>query len=276
MAQTDLVLALGGGGARGMAHIGVIRVLEEKGYTIRGIAGTSMGSIIGAIYCAGALKKYETYLSNLDTRGVLKLLDPTLPIDGLLSGRKLLKLLRGFLGDTSLEDLPLPLVALASDLATGLPVALDKGDTVEALRASFAIPGVFPPVRLHGKWLVDGGIAAPVPVQAARKLIPNTPVLAINVNTSELPPLQASLEAIAPITDEKPSKPGILKTVNESIAHMQNQLAEFQLRLNPPEAEVKPALKGVGLFDYIRSGHVIAEGRRAMEEAIDRGALAHF
>ena len=271
MANQELLLALGGGGARGIAHIGVIRVLEEHGITIRGIAGTSMGAVIGGLYAANALPQYEEFLQNLSMKGVLKLLDPKIPTDGLLDGKKMVKLLRSMLNDVQIEHMPLPFVAVTADLHSGKPVQLKSGDLVESMRASFAIPGVFSPVAFQDKWLVDGAVATPVPVAVARDIQPDLPVLAVNVNAAEFPPLEASLAAIAPRGDENKKKPSILTTLNESIAHMQNQLARFQLELNPPDAPVQPALKGIGLFDFIRSEHIIAEGRRATEEAIHQG-----
>ncbi len=273
MANQELLLALGGGGARGIAHIGVIRVLEEHGLTIRGIAGTSMGAVVGGLYAANALSQYEEFLQNLGAKGVLKLLDPKIPTDGLLDGKKLVKLLRGMLNDVQMEHLSLPFVAVTADLHTGKAIQLNTGNLVDNMRASFAIPGVFSPVSLQNKWLVDGAVATPVPVAAARALQPDLPVLAVNVNAAEFPPLQASLAAIAPRGDEEKKKPSILTTLNESIAHMQNRLAEFQLELDPPEVIVRPALKGIGLFDYIRSEHIIAEGRRATEEAVHQGLI---
>lgn len=181
----DILLALGGGAARGVAHIGVIRTLEEAGYNIRGVAGTSIGAVIGGMYCAGKLDPFGDFIQTLDRRGVFRFLDPILPRAGLFAGARLEELLCGFVGECEISDLELPFVAVAVDLADGDELRLADGALVEAIRASFGIPGLFSPKGLviDGKerWLVDGGVASPVPVGAAGDL-GDLPIVAVNVN----------------------------------------------------------------------------------------------
>ncbi|MDF1798824.1 MAG: patatin-like phospholipase family protein [Planctomycetota bacterium] len=182
---TEVLLALGGGSARGMSHIGVIRALEEAGLVIRGVAGTSIGAVVGGTYCAGALDAYEEFMSAMDKRGVMRMLDPVLPRGGLFAGRRLTDLMQSFVGDVDIEDLAVPFSAVAVDVAGGDELRLTSGRMTSAMRASFGIPGLFTPYLLEvdgqPRWLVDGGIASPVPVAAARAL-GDLPIVAVNVN----------------------------------------------------------------------------------------------
>lgn len=181
----DILLALGGGAARGVAHIGVIRTLEEAGYNIRGVAGTSIGAVVGGIYCAGELDPFGDFLQTLDRRGVFRFLDPILPRAGLFAGMRLEEMIAGFVGAREIRDLALPFVAVAVDVANGDEVHLNDCPLVDAIRASFGIPGLFAPKGLvvNGveRWLVDGGVASPVPVGAAGE-IAKLPIVAVNVN----------------------------------------------------------------------------------------------
>ncbi|MFT6042455.1 MAG: NTE family protein, partial [Gammaproteobacteria bacterium] len=181
----EIVLALGGGAARGVAHIGVIRTLEEAGFRIRGVAGTSIGAVIGGMYCAGELEPFSDFLGTVDRRSVFRFLDPILPRAGLFAGMRLEGMLSGFVGARQIADLPIPFVAVAVDVAGGDEVRLRDCALVDGIRASFGIPGLFAPKRLvvNGveRWLVDGGVASPVPVGAAKELA-DLPVVAVNVN----------------------------------------------------------------------------------------------
>ncbi|MEJ2325530.1 MAG: patatin-like phospholipase family protein [Chromatiaceae bacterium] len=163
-AQKTVSLILGSGGARGLAHIGVIRSLEENGYTIRSIAGASMGALIGGIYAAGKLDIYEKWVAALRKRDVMQLLDFAYSRAGLFSGDRIINKLRNMLGDIRIEDLPLSFTAVATDLNAGREVWLTRGSLFDAIRASIAIPTVFTPVKRDGMVLVDGGLLNPVPI----------------------------------------------------------------------------------------------------------------
>lgn len=182
---TEVLLALGGGSARGMSHIGVIRALEEAGLVIRGVAGTSIGAVVGGVYCAGALEAYGEFMSAMDKRGVVRMLDPVLPRGGLFAGKRLTDLMKSFVGEVMIEDLDVPFSAVAVDVSGGEEVRLTSGRLTRAMRASFGIPGLFTPYALdvagEQRWLVDGGVASPVPVGAARAL-GDYPIVAVNVN----------------------------------------------------------------------------------------------
>jgi NTE family protein len=178
--NNEIQLALGGGAARGMAHIGAIRVLEEAGLSISATAGTSIGSVVGGLHAAGSLDEYEEVMLGLDRQGVLALLDPGLPTSGLFAGARLEALLRSLAGHVHLDELEVEFLAVAVELVSGREVWLRDGELVAAMRASSSIPGMFKPVRRDQVWLVDGGLAAPVPVRAARALGPH-PVVAVNL-----------------------------------------------------------------------------------------------
>lgn len=192
---SEIILALGGGSARGIAHIGVIRALEEAGYKIAGVAGTSIGAVVGGAYCAGAMDAYEEFMASIDRFGVLRMLDPVLPRSGLFAGMRLAELMRSFVGDVNIEDLSVPYLAVAVDVSGGDEVRIRRGSLVGAMRASYGIPGLFTPFALdvsegadglgrkRRRWLVDGGVASPVPVMASRDL-GNFPIVAVNVNRS--------------------------------------------------------------------------------------------
>lgn len=163
-------VALGSGAARGFAHIGILRALQAEGIPIDCVAGTSMGAIVGAVYAAGALPEMEKILEHFTWKEMRALLDPLFPTSGLLGGKHIEKLLGRLLNSQRIEAFSTPFAAVAADVATGKEVVLTSGDAVTAVRASMAIPGIFTPVFLDGRFLVDGGIVTPVPVQAARNL----------------------------------------------------------------------------------------------------------
>lgn len=184
-----VILALGGGAARGVSHVGVVRTLVEAGFEIQGVAGTSIGSIIGGAYAAGRLDEAEAFLRGLGWAGMLRMLDPVLPRSGFFGGRRLVETLTELLGDVRVEELGLPFVAVAADVNTGEEVRLARGRLAHALRASSGIPGFFDPYREalieaedgRERWLVDGIVAGPVPVGAARSL-GDWPIIAVDVN----------------------------------------------------------------------------------------------
>jgi NTE family protein len=163
-------LALGSGAARGWAHIGVLRALAELGYEPAWVAGSSMGAFVAAAYCLGRLDTLEDFARGLDNREVLAYLDVAMPVRGLLEGERITGLFRTLLGTGTLERARVPICVVATDLATGSEVRLVRGPVAEAVRASIAVPGIFAPTVIDGRYLVDGGLVNPVPVDAAREL----------------------------------------------------------------------------------------------------------
>ena len=296
-APLEVTLALGGGAARGLAHIGVIRVLEAHGVAVRGVAGTSIGAIVGGLHCAGRLDAYEAYMRGLDARGFLRLLDPVVKQAGLLGGARVTRQLSEMVGDADVAGPPVPFTAVATDLHTGAEVRLRSGSLVDAMRASWAIPGVFTPVRLDGRWLVDGGVSMPVPVGAARELAPELPVIAVNLNNTALA-FRGSLED-PPVADESARElsrmerlfqrlrgmrapgspngdraPGMVTSVSDSVTHLEHKITSFQLAADPPELLLEPAVFGVGLFDFHRAAPLIEAGAECARNAVRDGRLS--
>ena len=173
MAGNRVALALGSGGARGYAHIGVIVELQKRGYEIVGIAGSSMGALVGGLQAAGKLDEFAEWAKSLTQRAVLRLLDPKITAAGVLRAAKILDAVRDILGEVTIEELPIPYTAVTTDLIAGKSVWLQRGPVDEAIRASIAIPGVITPHVLDGRLLADGGILDPLPM---------APIAAVNAD----------------------------------------------------------------------------------------------
>lgn len=290
------MLALGGGAARGLSHIGIIRVLEAEGVVIRGVAGTSIGSIVGGLFCAGRLAAYEEYMRGLDARSFLRLLDPVMPRAGLLGGARVMKQLQEMAGAVNIEDLTIPFTAVATDLHTGEEVRLRGGQMVEAMRASWAIPGIFAPVKLDDRWLVDGGVSMPVPVAAARELAAGLPVIAVNLNNTENHFQGEVVDLLESSDDERelgrverlfqrmrghrskdePDEaytPGMVSSVSDSVTHLEHKITRFQLAADPPDLLLEPAVFGIGLFDFHRAEAVIGAGAHCAQRAVTEGRI---
>ena len=183
--SSGVALALGGGGARGIAHIGVLKVLAEEGIPVRGVAGTSAGSVVGAALCAG--RDWRWILAAARSLRWGELVQPTVPRMGMLATERLERYLERSLGARRFEDLGLPFAAIAVDIATGEEVVLRSGELAPAIRASCSVPGIFEPVDIGGRLLVDGGLLNDVPADVARR-IAGGPVLAVKLNGSAREP----------------------------------------------------------------------------------------
>jgi len=174
-------LALGSGSARGLAHLGVVRALNEAGLPLHCISGTSMGALVGAVCAAGQLQQLTSTFQAFDWRKTLSFFDVVLPRSGLLDGARVGDLVREHVGSATIESLPVAYAAVSTDLVTGQEVLIRQGDVIDAVRASISVPGIFTPVRRHGSILVDGGLVNPVPVSAARALGAEL-VIAVDLN----------------------------------------------------------------------------------------------
>jgi len=205
-----VILALGGGAARGMAHIGVCRALEDEGIEVAGVAGTSIGSAVGGIVAAGELDAYEARMREMTRKRVIALLDPVIPRSGLFAGTRITQLMRSILGERRIEDLDIPYTAVAAGLENGEEVWLREGELVEAMRASSSIPGLFTPVHYQGRWLVDGGVSSPVPFAAAVAL-GDLPVIAVDVNDQTQGAPAGLPEPCSQTEDTEPAQPSKLE-----------------------------------------------------------------
>ena len=279
-------LALGSGSARGWAHVGVIRVLEQAGIRPDLVCGTSSGALVGAAYAAGELDHFEKWLLGLRLTDVFSLMDVNLG-GGLIKGERLMDFFRSQFVDRPVDELEMPFAAVATALHSGAEVWLREGSTIDAVRASIALPALFTPVMRDGRILVDGGLVNPVPVSLARAMEADI-VIAVDLNsdilgrhthkehepetdgaeTGEwLDKLQRRLSSLMPANDE-PHSPAMLDVVAASINIMQVRIGRSRMAGEPPDLTVTPRLSQLGLFDFHRSREAIQEGKRAMEAAL--------
>ena len=258
-----VLLALGVGAARGLAHIGVIHVLRQEGFEIAGVAGTSIGSAIAAMVAADRLDEYEAQMKLMTRKGVLSMLDPVVPRSGLFAGGRITKLLRGIVADKKIEDCEIPYVAVAAELESGEEVWIRSGDLVDAVRASSSIPGIFTPVHHHGQWLIDGGISSPVPFAAAAAIAPLA-VIAVDVNDQKNgPPAGTPNEEPEVEPDSQPSKlerllsseqihpflrrfaENTLATSNSATERLTSEVRRMREKLSAPSPDSPPRAPGM-------------------------------
>jgi NTE family protein len=287
-ARARIGLALGSGAARGWAHIGVLRALSEQGIRPDIIVGTSIGAVVGSCYSAGLLDGVETFARRLTRGKVFGLLDISFAGSGLFSGNKLSRLLENELGGRLIEDLDPAFVCVATELNTGHEIWIRRGRLVSALRATYAIPGLFQPVHLNGRWLVDGAIVNPVPVSVCRAFGAEI-VIAVNLSTdlfgrgTVIHDHPADAEAAgeagargsnrilrADLVDGTGTRPpGISAVMIEAYNIIQDRVARSRLAGDPPDVLVGPRLGRIGHFEFHRAGEAIDIGYRAAMRAAD-------
>lgn len=290
-------IALGSGGARGWAHVGVLQRLQEMGAPIACVAGTSVGAIVGAAYAAGRLDVLEDLSHRLDWRSVARLfVEVSFPRSGLINGRRVQQLLQDVVGAANIEDLSVPYAAVATDLLSEEPVVLRRGPLIDAIRASIAIPGIFVPARIGGRDLIDGGTTNPLPVDVARHLGADR-VIAVDINLrpgkggsasareatpsrppapdvpailarigAHLPPLQG---AVADIMEHwfrrKSADLTIFEVLTRSIRIAENQITRSRLLSHPPDVLIQPAVGDIDTLEFQRSAPAIEAGRAATD-----------
>lgn len=256
-------LALGGGSARGWAHIGVIRELEALGVDVQLVAGTSIGALVGAIHAGGALGEFEDWVTTLTRRTVFSLLDFQLG-GGVLKGARLMDFFRSRFEDRDIEALALPFAATATNLRTGAEVWLRSGSMLDAVRASIALPGLFTPVLHQGRLLVDGGLVNPVPVSLARAMEADL-VIAVDL-ASDL--LDRSAHQHAAAHGHALRQPSMLDVITASIDIMQVRVSRSRMAGDPPEVLVRPRVAQIGILEFHRAAEAIEAGRDAVREAL--------
>ena len=290
-------LALGSGSARGWAHIGVLRALLAAGIRPDVVCGASVGALVGAAYAVGELDRFEAWVRSMDRRAVVSFMDFNLG-GGVLKGERLVNFLRTHFDDRPIEALAPRFAAVATALQTGDEVWLRQGSVTEAVRASFALPGLFTPVWHEGRLLVDGGLVNPVPVSLARALGADV-VLAVDLNSdmlgrhfraapaeAEAPrsawmqSLQHGLDALWPrppadaaepppqAEARAPALPSLLHVLASSINVMQVRITRSRMAGDPPEAVMAPRLAHLGLLDFHCAEEAIAAGHAAAEEVV--------
>ncbi len=289
MNKIKVGLALGSGAARGWAHIGVIRALEELGIEIDVVTGTSIGSLVGGAYAAGKLDDLEAWVCQMDRWKVFNLLDFGLTNGGIISGEKVFNFARGKFGTLQVEDLPKRFGAIATDLYTGREVWLKEGDMFKIARASCAMPGLLSPKAYDGRWLVDGALVNPVPVSLAKALDADF-VIAVHLNSQvhidddDLPAhdqgsgtleteqqklptedikktpenvfnkflsrSQDYFEQVKGKLTRAPSSPGVFGVMAGSIDIMQERITRARLAGDPPDILLQPKLGEIGLLEF--------------------------
>lgn len=259
-----IALALGGGSARGWAHIGVIRELEALGVDAHLVAGTSIGALVGAIHAGGALGEFEDWVTTLTRRTMFSLMDFQLG-GGMLKGARLMDFFRTRFHDRDIEDLALPFAATATNLRTGAEVWLRRGPMLEAVRASIALPGLFTPVLHQGRLLVDGGLVNPVPVSLARAMDADI-VIAVDL-ASDLFDRSTQADA-ATLPGNGLRQPSMLDVITTSIDIMQVRVSRSRMAGDPPEVVVTPRVAHIGILDFHRANEAIEAGRQAVREAL--------
>ncbi|PWL17882.1 Patatin [Falsochrobactrum shanghaiense] len=265
-APQKIALALGGGAARGWAHIGVLRALDEAGIEIAMIAGTSIGALVGGCYLAGKLDELEEFARSLTRRRMFNLLDITFRGSGLFGGMKLDSRMREHLDGVSIEDLSRPFVAVCTELHTGHEIWLSTGPLVESMRASYALPGVFAPVRWQGRILVDGALVNPVPVSVCRAYEQRL-VLAVNLHYDQfgraavIKHAQSQQDSFpGSLRSEKESRLGITSVMMEAFNIIQDRISRARMAGDPPDVSLMPNVGHIGLADFHRASEAIDMG----------------
>jgi len=304
MGDYKIGLALGAGSARGWAHIGVLRALSEAGIHPDIVAGTSVGALVGGCYVAGELDALEEFARELTRRKVLGFLDFNFSGSGLIQGQRLRDALEGRLRSMTIESLATRFVAVAAEIGSGHEVWLSRGHLADAIRASYAMPGIFRPVRIEGRWLFDGALVNPIPVSICRALGARY-VIAVNVNTDSgfgtvvrdlealpvaaLPPpedqgiLARNGRAVKKLLQRQlfgqvESGPGISTVMMQAFNIVQDRIARSRLAGDPPDIMISPRLPPIGLFDFHRAEEAIAFGAEAAQrevEHIKRQIISH-
>jgi NTE family protein len=305
MGDFKIGLALGGGVARGWAHIGVIRTLEAAGIVPDIVVGTSIGSVVGGCYVADELDELEDFARTLTRRKVLGYLDFNFTGSGLIAGQRLNDRLDIKLRDVEIQNLKRKYVAVATEIGTGHEVWLSRGRLTDAMRASYALPGIFRPVEINGRWLFDGALVNPIPVSVARALGARY-VIAVNINADlsgrgSMAPIFSdgntgaapmALASTGSISDDgsnmlarngralkkmlqrqffgpSDDTPGISTVMTEAFNIVQDRIARSRMAGDPPDAVIAPRVGDMSLFDFHRADEMIARGENAARRQVE-------
>lgn len=293
-------LVLGSGAARGFAHIGVLQALKANGIVPDIVVGTSIGALVGGCYACDQLEALESWARSLTRRRIVSYLDVSVGGSGLINGGRLATQLERAVGGTTIENLPVRFAAIATEVGTGHEIWLVRGSLTLALRASYALPGIFPPIRVGGRWLVDGALVNPVPVSVARAYGARL-VIAVNLNSDRFG-RGATIAShgsddgdLAPPVERRPlgsafsrlgrmfgasralgydliigaARPRFSTVMIESFNIMQDRLARMRLAGDPPDVNITPHIGHIGFLDFHRAADAIAAGRDAAEKTLE-------
>lgn len=292
-----VTLVLSGGGARGIAHMGVIEELEHRGYKIASVTGTSMGSLVGGIYADGAMDTFKEWMLSLDRRKVLSLVDFTVSRMGLVKGDRVFKKMKDFIPDCLIEDLNIPYAAVAVDLINNKEVVFREGSLYDAIRASVSIPSVFTPVKTEDGLLVDGGVMNNIPVNHAPR-IQDDLLVVVNVNANipfvlpkipreegekqkrayqkKIEEFQLHLQKILPPgsverqAHSHEERMGYFNLIDKTISLMTNHIAQMSMQNYSPDVLIEVSRDACNTFDFFKAGEILEMGRSATIEALNK------
>ena len=283
-------LVLGSGGARGYSHIGVIEELEKNGYVIESISGSSMGALIGGLYACGKLQEYKEWVLGLDILDIAKLLDFSFLSSGMMQGDKVFRKIQEMVGEVNIEDLPIKYTAVATDLVKQKEVWLQKGDLLDAIRASIAIPTIFTPKKIDNRYLVDGGVLNPLPI--APTISDDTDItIAVNLNAynakkydikipkkelekeNRFEEIFFELQRKAQKFFKKESKPefdemNMFAIIGKTIDIMQNSVLECKMAGYSPDIMINIANDACDFYEFNKAFEMIEFGRVATKEKL--------
>lgn len=305
----NIGLALGSGSARGWAHIGVLRALADAGIAIQHVAGTSMGSLVGAAFALGKLDNLELFARQLDWKQIVSLMDMMFPRSGLIDGNKLTSFFRSHAQNIDIKNLPIPFRAVATELARGKEIIIGSGDLVDAIRASISIPGIFTPVKRNEMYLVDGGLVNPVPVSVARNMGAEF-IIAVDLHADNISEFNVSEKRNkryqqesqddkllqwrwkvtskfektinnlgSPVMEQakkwliSDTTPSIFDVVTGSINIVESKITEIRLAIDPPDLLLQPKVGYIRSLEFNRANEAIEEG---YQEAVSKLRSSFF
>ncbi|MGK0249690.1 MAG: NTE family protein [Oleispira sp.] len=305
-----VALVLGSGGARGMAHIGIIEELETRGYKIISVSGCSMGAVIGGFYCAKKLDPFYQWMKSLNYMDLLRLVDFSFVSNGAIRGDKVFSVLSEILGDVQIEDLDIPFTAVATDLSNSKEVWFQRGSLEEAMRASVAIPGLLQPLKRDNRLLVDGGVLNPLPIAPSVSAHADY-IIAVDLNADVPIPKPINIETTGPILAEDQDKSDWLNTIMNKTSTwfnydkgpeddgeaveipnnasnlgkleilyqmfevMQASLSQYKIAGYPPDLLVKIPKNCGDIYDFHRTEELVNIGRQVAKEALDAFEQGH-
>jgi NTE family protein len=282
----NVALVLSSGGARGFAHIGVIKVLEKEGYKITSVAGTSMGALVGGIYATGQLANFEEWICSLDIKEVLRLTDLSISNKGLVKGKKIIEKMKEIVPERNIEDLDIPFCAVATDILNGNEKIFTRGKLYDAIRASISIPTVFQPFQIGENHYVDGGVLNPIPINRITRrendllvvvdvnsLIPFEREPAVEDNTiykkyfRQLKIIQNKQNSVIP--RNKKDEISLFNLTNKSISLMLHQISALTLKNYKPDLSINISKESFGTYDFYKAREIIREGESAARKALE-------
>jgi NTE family protein len=280
--KKNVALVLSGGGARGIAHIGVIEELEKQGFNIKSISGTSMGSLVGGIYALGKMQEYKKWMYTLNKLEVFNLVDFNMGIQGLVKGDRVFNKMKEFIPDGNIEDLDIPYAAIAADIINNKEVVFTEGSVYNAIRASVAIPSVFTPVKTDEGLLVDGGVVNNIPVNRVKRT-PDDILIVVNVNAhipvckpilskkehdkketayrKKVNEFKNHLHKINPLNNK--DKIGYFDLINKTINLMIYHNAYLSIGQESPDIMIEISHNSCGTMDFFKAEEMVETGRYA-------------